>query len=554
MTTSSRGLVVLVSVTLAASGAGCSSRPARERHDAGAAAPDAGHDQGSPGGAGWERLPPEPSAPADAWPGLSPVCEEPGGGPPSARPSWSDGRFPLAPILELYAEAQCQTLSPAFLHRLVADLPEYLAASGSITVEAGPDELGAAVLELLESQVGLAVVPAALRQALGIEPAEDLDDGLARVIRLYLRQGRSPDDADAWEAWLQEVGWLPGGYLGDIVVGLFIAWGAEALADALAVDEAELAESLASLIDTLYRTTLGQERQGITEEDELGAFLSLVHVGPAERGSRAAYVFVVGPELAPVRGLRGADFDIAEEGEAVAPEDVTVTTLRELAEGEDAAAEFSLSLVLDYSGSMRERDKRFLEEGLYWFLEVLPPVLRAGVVKFSESAVVYQPMSDDIEAVKDAISRPMSPGSTALYDAMRLGIDELAVEPTTFRLQVAFTDGRENSSEHDCHLSVVERSREAGVPVFVVGMGQINVPAMFTLTNETHACFLYAPSSQEIRELYELIGGFLADTYVLRWPARSEARAARVSVVARTPFGLLDDESVPQRAAAGGPE
>ncbi|MCA9523250.1 MAG: VWA domain-containing protein, partial [Myxococcales bacterium] len=200
----------------------------------------------------------------------------------------------------------------------------------------------------------------------------------------------------------------------------------------------------------------------------------------------------------------------------------------------------AISFVLDYSGSMSSKDKAFLEEALLFFLEQLPPVYRASVTKFDNRVSTYQELTRDVEKLKSAITRPMSSGGTALYDAIGAGIEELRDESVPFRLQLVFTDGMENSSKHHCHDSVVAFSRQQAVPVFVMGMGDIDVPAMLTLTNDTNACFLYAPSSDQIKQIYQVIASVMAQTYVISWPLR-HSDATTVTIDATTPAGPVGD-------------
>lgn len=482
-----------------------------------------------------------------AW---TPVCREgPGAGPAEADRSWTDARFPLEPILSIYEETQCRTISPSFLYDLVDDLIGYVGA-GAAEIEAPPGAFGAAAVELTGFSENL------LRAAVGIDIDGDLDAVMAEALRLYLARGDGPEGEEAWEEYsLQRpllVYWE--GNLGQLVLGLYLGWGGEALASALGIDVATLEDALPSLQDGLYQDVLGVDREtalammadaGLDRDDTLGDFASIVHVGPVVDGMRSAYVFVADRDVAPIPNLHGADFDVVEAGIAVPAGQLEVRTLKSLEDEELEGAEFAIFFVLDYSGSMSDADKGFLEEGLHHFLDVLPHVFRAGVIKFSGDASVVQTMTNDLAALHRAIDAPFRAGSTALYDAMGRGLSLLSRETAPLRFQIVFTDGMENASERDCHDSVVARSQDLGAPVFVVGMGEIDVPSMFTLTNATNACFLYAPSSDSIRAIYELAAHFIGGTYVLRWPATSDAVAPAVTIVARTPGGSFEDDFRP---------
>jgi len=434
-------------------------------------------------------------------------CLSPGAGPIGLDPCWSAAPFPLAAILELYEDTQCRALSPAFVKRVVNDLPAYLLEIEDRFLALAPD----ALIQAIDTHGG--IFPALLAALLGTD-LDGLQDEVRRVLQLYLH-AKGAGETGPWEEWL--------------------------------VARPILAPIVGALDDLLYHHVLGVTKADARKlldagdvdwDEELLAFLSIVHATNAVDGQRAAYLFVANDELEPVLELAADDVTVLEGGEPV--EVLSVAPLKSFSK-----VQFSLSLVLDYSGSMSEQDIAFLEEGLAHLIGVLPPVFRAGVVKFSKDAVVYQPMTEDVGELEEAITAPMEAGATSLYDAMDVGLDELEGEETPFRLEIVFTDGLENDSYAACHRTVSQRARALGVPVFVIGMGAIDVPAMFTMTNETHGCFLYAPSNEDVKAVYQRVAAFIADTWVVTWPSADVDGAAQVTISAETPAGKLHDTLVP---------
>lgn len=478
--------------------------------------------------------------PADIAP--TKLCKRPGEGPQLPFDGAYSGKFPIKPILALYDKADCRTLSPAFLRRVVTDLPGYLA--GSIELSAPVGDLKGATIELTgftESMV---------RGSLGISGAESTQAGLERVYALYVRSFGGGQAALDWKAYLDSL--TLGGYVADaiaqVVTGLSIGWGEQETAQTLGVTTDQLLLASAGG-DSLYREVLGVTRSealalldqyGLSKDDVLDQFLSLIHVSKPSNGRRYAYAFVVDGDMTPVRHLNRGDFEVRVDGSRVPTEELSVQTLEQLADTDKQTVQFAISFVLDYSGSMSSQDKKFLEEALVYFLDQLPPVYRASVIKFNSKVSTYQTLTRDAGTLKDAITRTMSSGSTALYDAMGKGLEELKNETVPFRLQLVFTDGMENSSKVHCHDSVVALSHREGIPVFVMGMGDIDVPAMMSMTNDTNACFLYAPSNEQIKQIYQAIGSVMAQTYVVSWPLR-KSDPTTVQIDATTPAGLVGD-------------
>jgi hypothetical protein len=468
-----------------------------------------------------------------------------GAGPATAQPNWDFGKFPLEPILELYQQTQCRTLSPAFIWHLVHELPQYVAELAGIKLQAAAGDVTGAIVELSGFPLDL------IRAAVGCEQCTDdeLEAKLRLMLTFWVLRDATEATAQAWKDFLATMpyGFYIEGQIANLVQAMAVFWGFEATAQAVGVSVAELDHALGSGSDALYTEVLGVSKDeafalldeaGITAEDELLAFLSIVHATAPVDGVRSAYVFVVDNNLTPVKGLQAGNFLVFEDSQPVPAEAVEVRTLSSFADTEGVDAQFSIAFVLDYSGSMSEQDKSLLEEALSYLVDTLPPVYRASVIKFTDVVMSYQSMTADKNLLQQAIVAPMHEGSTALYDAMAGGLEELSVETTPFRLEIVFTDGMENASSKHCHASVVAAAQDQGLPVFVIGMGEIAVPAMFTMTNDTNGCFLYAPSSDGIKDLYQMIGTFFADTYVVRWPALHTQEEVPVFIAVTVPDTL----------------
>lgn len=474
-------------------------------------------------------------------PTQSVVCKHAGDGPPLPFDGAYSGRFPIKPILELYKDTACRTISPSYIRDLVTNL----SSIARPTTDAPVGDFAGAV----EDVVGLS--ESLGRLLLGVGTGADYNALLRDRLALYARAFSDDVAKQQWESWLKS-----GGYGSVFATGaaallpsLIISWGEAETAAALGITAGELSGVIID-DDALYQQVLGVSRDealGLLEsyklsaDDTLDRFLSVVHVSKSIEGRRWAYLFAVGDDLTPVQGLHAGDFTVTVDGAPVPTADLKVATLVDLAHSDASTVRFAISFVLDYSGSMSAKDKGFLEDALLYFIETLPPVYLASVHKFSSDVQTYQPLTRDTEKLKAAITRKMSAGSTSLYDAVGAGIGELSRSDVPFRLQLVFTDGMENASRTHCHQSVVALSKQNGIPVFVMGMGQIDVPAMLTLTNDTNACFLYAPSNDKIKEIYQVIGTVMAKTYVLSWPVQKNAPQT-VKITANVPDGAVGDE------------
>jgi Ca-activated chloride channel family protein len=127
----------------------------------------------------------------------------------------------------------------------------------------------------------------------------------------------------------------------------------------------------------------------------------------------------------------------------------------------------SAMLVLDTSGSVQGRKLRHLREAAHAFVEGLEDKDEVGLVTMTHRVHLREPLTHDFAAIHTAIDRPVHSGSTALLDALFVGLKFL--ETAEGRpLLLLFTDGVDNTSwlKQKDVLKTVETSEAM---IFVVG-------------------------------------------------------------------------------------
>ena len=137
------------------------------------------------------------------------------------------------------------------------------------------------------------------------------------------------------------------------------------------------------------------------------------------------------------------------------------------------AKDGTVVLCIDTSGSMRAHDvepsrSEAASDAARTFINSVPDGTQIGIVSFSSSAVVIQPPSADLEAVRDALGRVPAPeGGTAIGDALQLAAQQMP--KTGRRIIVLLTDGVNNLG-----VDPVEAARSAasqGIVIETVGVG-----------------------------------------------------------------------------------
>src|SRR6185312_10017755 len=173
-------------------------------------------------------------------------------------------------------------------------------------------------------------------------------------------------------------------------------------------------------------------------------------------------------------------------------------------------------LVLDTSGSMRgkasDKDRRSkmdaLEQAASRFVELMRPTAQTTLLPFSSTVSSPEKFSSDKKSLKQRISKLEPRGGTLLYDATLAGVETLqAARLTGRKAVVVLTDGKDEApgSRHSDRL-VIERAREAKVPLYMLGLGrksEINEEVMKRMARETGGEYYHAENQQRLFDIFE---------------------------------------------------
>jgi VWFA-related protein len=179
-------------------------------------------------------------------------------------------------------------------------------------------------------------------------------------------------------------------------------------------------------------------------------------------------------------------------------------------------------LVLDRSGSMLEKaaedDRRTkieaLKDAASRFVRMMrsspspnDPAAQMTLLPFSDTVETAEPFTTDKVALQKRIAGLKAPsGGTRLYDATLDGIETLvAAQPAGKKAVVVFTDGEDESSRRS-HEEAIWRAKEVGIPLHMLGLGQIKEPSrrvMEQMAKETGGSYHHADSDRRLLEIFE---------------------------------------------------
>ncbi|MGA7239519.1 MAG: VWA domain-containing protein [Bryobacteraceae bacterium] len=133
----------------------------------------------------------------------------------------------------------------------------------------------------------------------------------------------------------------------------------------------------------------------------------------------------------------------------------------------------SLGLIIDNSGSMREKRKKVEKAALDLVLASNKDD-EVFVVNFNDTPYLDLPnekdFTNDVEEMKQALARIDSRGGTAMRDALRVSIDHLKEKgKRDKKVLVVVTDGVDNASMISLE-NLVKVSQQTGVLIYAVGL------------------------------------------------------------------------------------
>lgn len=164
----------------------------------------------------------------------------------------------------------------------------------------------------------------------------------------------------------------------------------------------------------------------------------------------------------------------------------------------------SLGLILDISGSMRVNNAiADLRAAAISLINRTQDDDMVSVITFNEDVRVLQNFTSNHSAARQAISTLQAKGWTALWDAMYKGL-QLIKEEYGAPALVTITDGKDNRSRHK-QSDVIAKAKQQDVPIYIIGMGNVDSPALIQIASETGGAYYYTPDSQGLQALINQI-------------------------------------------------
>ena len=238
----------------------------------------------------------------------------------------------------------------------------------------------------------------------------------------------------------------------------------------------------------------------------------------------------------PVYGLGIGDMNVFENGQAC--EVISITELSK-------KKAINIGLVLDHSGSMAYDEKQLInfdfdplfdydENGFPLFPKgYIQPIDAAktainsfvstfdfkkdkiSVIGFSSTVDKVLKLTNNEQKIKNMVNSMEADELTAFYDALYKGIQQLK-NKNGLNVLVALTDGNDNMSSKNLP-KVVAFAKKSSIPIYIIGLGDVNVDSLKVLAEATDGQFYYANSANSLSRIYKKISVKLQAFYDLEY-------------------------------------
>ena len=189
--------------------------------------------------------------------------------------------------------------------------------------------------------------------------------------------------------------------------------------------------------------------QEVNEGDVIRVDTELVTLTATVTDSRGRYV----------TNLKQSDFTVYEDG-----------TKQELAYFNTGdRVPVSLGIIFDTSGSMIDKIHG-VQDAVQHFVKTVSAGDEIFLIRFSEDAEMVQDFTDDRRRILRAVEHLEPQGSTALYDAVVLGLQRIKQGKHRKRALLLLTDGNDTASAASFD-SAVALARRSEVTIYALGIG-----------------------------------------------------------------------------------
>jgi hypothetical protein len=158
---------------------------------------------------------------------------------------------------------------------------------------------------------------------------------------------------------------------------------------------------------------------------------------------------------------------------------------------------------------------------------------RTGIIAFNSQSRTAQEFTGSRNDLAEAIGRIRPDGGTAIYDSVIAGVEALKGAEGR-RALLLLTDGQDCRGPNSCPdrfgsdhslQEAIDAASRAGQPLYVIGLGErgsadedgIDEAVLERLARETGGAYFYAPSADQLADLYRSLSSGIQQEYALTY-------------------------------------
>jgi Ca-activated chloride channel family protein len=197
-------------------------------------------------------------------------------------------------------------------------------------------------------------------------------------------------------------------------------------------------------------------------------------------------------------------------------------------------APLSLGVIFDMSGSMSDKIEK-AREAVIEFFKTANPLDEFFMITFNDRPQLRNDFTKSVEEIQGKLVYTVPQGSTALLDAIYMGITKMKDARNTKKALLIISDGGDNHSRYT-EGEIKSMVREADVQIYAIGMfstapptpEEVAGPALLTdISNVTGGRMFSINSPNELADVATKIGIELRNQYVLGYRPTNKTKDGR---------------------------
>lgn len=126
-----------------------------------------------------------------------------------------------------------------------------------------------------------------------------------------------------------------------------------------------------------------------------------------------------------------------------------------------------------------------------------------SILGFADVVDIKIPLTQDREKINAALDSMQADFSTALYDAMITGIEEIK-KADGIKVLIVLTDGHDNNSRSSIN-DIIKKAKQEDIPIYIIGLGDVNKELLQQIATATKGQFYFTESASSLDEIYATI-------------------------------------------------